>query len=157
MCEKNIVIISPYAYMVAAIEVVLKRDEAHYRLIPLLMPMIFPQSPIFLKGWLKPDTVVIHVANCVKDLAYRTLDNFYATCSPGWRTLILFDMESAHQLPSMPCICQQADAILSSAAPLSRLSSILLKQDTLLSLPQEQCRSFPGETLPGANAIRWRA
>lgn len=157
MSEKNIVIISPYAYMAAAVEAMLEREEAHYRLTPMLIAMIFPQSPLFQVGRLKADTVVLHVTNGVTNSVCRTLDNFYATCSPEWRTLILFDMESAHQLSSLPCVCQQADAILSSATPLSRLASILLKQDTFLPSPQERLQTFSRETRLGANTLRWRA
>lgn len=157
MCEKNIVIISPYAYMAAAVETMLEREEAHYRLTPLLTPMIFPQSPLLLAGWLKPDTIVLHVTNDVTNLVCRTLDNFYATCSPKWRTLILFDMESAHQLSSLPSVCQQADAIVSSATPLSRLSSILLKKNTRLPLSHERLQDSPCEILQGANTLRRRA
>ncbi len=157
MGNKNIVIISPHAYMAAAVEAILEREEAHYRLTPLLITMIFPQSPLFQVGRLKPDTVVLHVTNGVTNSACRTLDNFYATCPPEWRTLILFDTESAHQLSTLPCVCQQADAILSSATPLSRLASILLKQNTCLPLPQERLQNFCLETHLGANTLHWRA
>lgn len=157
MGNKNIVIISPYAYMAAAVEAMLEREGVHYRLTPLLIPMIYPQSPLFQAGWLKPDTVVLHVTKGVTNSACRTLDSFYATCSPGWRTLILFDTEIAYQLSTLPCVCQQADAILSSATPLSILASILLKQDSFLPSPQKNLRNFSRETRPGANTLRWRA
>ncbi|HEJ9056771.1 hypothetical protein [Serratia fonticola] len=157
MGNKNIVIISPYAYMAAAVEAMLEREGVHYRLTPLLIPMIYPQSPLFQAGWLKPDTVVLHVTKGVTNSACRTLDSFYATCSPEWRTLILFDTETAYQLSTLPCVCQQADAILSSATPLSILASILLKQDSFLPSPQKNLRNFSRETRPGANTLRWRA
>lgn len=157
MCEKNIVIISPYAYMTAAVETMIEGEEAYYRLTPLLIPMIFPQSPLFLTGWLKPDTVLLHVTNGMTNFACHTLDNFYATCSPEWRTLILFDAENAHQLLALPHVCRQADAILSSATSMSRLSSILLKQDALLTLPQEKLLNVPRETYQASNSLRWRA
>lgn len=78
MGNKNIVIISPYAYMAAAVEAMLEREGVHYRLTPLLIPMIYPQSPLFQAGWLKPDTVLLHVTKGVTNSACRTLDSFNA-------------------------------------------------------------------------------
>ncbi|WP_390901827.1 transposase [Serratia fonticola] len=40
--------------------------------------MIYPQSPLFQAGWLKPDTVVLHVTKGVTNSACRTLDSFNA-------------------------------------------------------------------------------